>query len=113
VAGEAEVDEPLPVNHLCHLFENFDAPGVVLDQVVVGGKDTDNRSLSRNPRKVERKRADHLKAQIALGNATLRAINGALELIVSHPVIEVLWQHSIFIGANDPTLLDRPKWSDA
>jgi len=39
LAGEAEVDEPLPIEHLGHFFEDLDAPGVVLNQVVVGGKD--------------------------------------------------------------------------
>ena len=45
MAGEAKVDEPLPVEHLRHVFENLDAPGVVLDQVVVGTQHSDYRVL--------------------------------------------------------------------
>ena len=39
VAGEAELDEPLPVEGLGHLLQYLDAPEIVLDQVVVGGED--------------------------------------------------------------------------
>ena len=45
VAGEAEVDEPLPVKRLRHLLQNLDAPRVVLNQVVVGGEDGGDLAL--------------------------------------------------------------------
>ena len=45
VAGEAEVDEPLAVDRLRHLLQDLDAPGVVLDQVVVGREDVGDPAL--------------------------------------------------------------------
>src|SRR6266487_2287644 len=36
VSWQSELDEPLLVEHPCHLFQNGDAARVVLDQVVVG-----------------------------------------------------------------------------
>ena len=39
MAGESEMNEPLRVNPLGHLLEDLDAPGVVFDEVVVGGED--------------------------------------------------------------------------
>ena len=47
VAGEPEVDEPLPVEHLRHLLQNLDAPGVVLNQVVIGGENVSDSLLCR------------------------------------------------------------------
>jgi hypothetical protein len=35
---EPELDEPLAVDRLRHLFQDLDAAGVVLDEVVVGGR---------------------------------------------------------------------------
>ena len=35
VAGEAELDEPLPVEPPGHLLQNLDPPPVVLDQLVI------------------------------------------------------------------------------
>jgi len=43
--GEAEVHEPLAVDGLRHLFEDLDAPGVVLDEVIVGGEDGGDLAL--------------------------------------------------------------------
>ena len=37
--------EPLAVERLSHLLQNLDAPGVVLDQVIVGGEDGGNLAL--------------------------------------------------------------------
>ena len=37
--GKRKLYKPLPVEHLRHLFENLDAAVVILDKVVVGGKD--------------------------------------------------------------------------
>src|SRR5947209_18232825 len=45
VAGEPKVHEPLPVNQLCHLFQNSDPACVVLDQVVVSGQDGGDLAL--------------------------------------------------------------------
>lgn len=39
VAGEAEVDEPFLVEQPRRLLQQLYAPPVVLDQVVIGGKD--------------------------------------------------------------------------
>ena len=39
MAGEAELHEPLPISRLGHRFQNGNAAGVVLDQVVIGGKE--------------------------------------------------------------------------
>ena len=36
MAGEAEFDEPLPVEGLSHLLQYLDASEVILNQVVVG-----------------------------------------------------------------------------
>ena len=47
VAGEAEVDEPFFVEQSCGLFHQLYPPPVVCDQVVVGGEDGGDSSLSR------------------------------------------------------------------
>ena len=39
VAGEAEVNEPLPIEQPRRLLQQLNPPSVVLDQVVVGGED--------------------------------------------------------------------------
>jgi hypothetical protein len=52
---ESEVYEPLAVESLCHLFQDLDAPGVVLDQVIVGGEDGSDLALSGDRRKLKRK----------------------------------------------------------
>ena len=39
MSGESEVDEPFSVEGLCHVFKDFDAVGVVFDEVVVGRED--------------------------------------------------------------------------
>ena len=39
MSGESEVDEPFSVEGLCYVFKDFDAAGVVFDEVVVGGED--------------------------------------------------------------------------
>ena len=39
MSGEAEFDEPLSVDCGSHVFEDFDAAGVVFDEVVVGAED--------------------------------------------------------------------------
>jgi len=66
VAGEAKVDEPLPVDHLRHVFENLDAPGVVFDQIVVGGKDRSNSVLCLSRRNLDLELTNRLSVQIPL-----------------------------------------------
>ena len=39
MSGKSEIDEPFSVEGLCHVLKDFDAAGVVFDEVVVGGKD--------------------------------------------------------------------------
>ena len=39
MSGKAEFDEPLSVDGSCHVFKDFDAAGVVFDEVVVGAED--------------------------------------------------------------------------
>src|SRR5439155_12610580 len=46
VAGEAESDEPFAVKHPRRFLLQRDAPPVVLDQVVVGGKDVGDSLLN-------------------------------------------------------------------
>ena len=50
VAGEAELDEPFPVEGLGHLLQYLDAPQIVLNQVVVGGEDGGDFVLDRRVR---------------------------------------------------------------
>ena len=45
MTGVAEVDEPLAVEAAGHVLQDRDALAVVLDQVVVGGKDRSDASL--------------------------------------------------------------------
>ena len=40
MSGESEVDEPFLVEGLCHVLKDFDAAGVVFDEVVVGREDS-------------------------------------------------------------------------
>ncbi|KAF5425531.1 MAG: hypothetical protein C5S41_03810, partial [Candidatus Methanomarinus sp.] len=42
MAGEAEVNEPLPIEQPRRLLQQLNPPLVVLDQVVVGGEDGDD-----------------------------------------------------------------------
>ena len=41
------MDEPLLVESLCHVFKDFDAAGVVFNEVVVGGEDGGDFALNR------------------------------------------------------------------
>ena len=50
VAGEPEVDEPLPVDRPSHLLQQLDPPPVVLDQVIDRAEDRGDRSLRRRDR---------------------------------------------------------------
>ena len=45
MSGESEVDEPFLVEGLCRVFKDFDAAGVVFDEVVVGGEDSGDFAL--------------------------------------------------------------------
>lgn len=45
MSGKSEMDEPFLVEGLCHIFKDFDAAGVVFDEVVVGGEDSGDFSL--------------------------------------------------------------------
>ena len=45
MAGEAEVDEPFPVNRLGHFLQDGNSPGVVLNQVVIGREDAGDFAL--------------------------------------------------------------------
>ena len=38
MSGESEVEEPFSVEGLCHVLKDFDAAGVIFDEVVVGGE---------------------------------------------------------------------------
>ena len=46
MAREAEFDEPLPVDGLGHLLQYLDAPEIIFNEVIVGGKDTGNSMLN-------------------------------------------------------------------
>ena len=39
MSGETKLDEPFAVEILRHFLENFDAPEIILDQIVVGRED--------------------------------------------------------------------------
>ena len=45
MSGEAEFDEPLPVDCLRHVFKDIDAAGVVFNKVVVGAEDRGDFAL--------------------------------------------------------------------
>jgi hypothetical protein len=45
MAGEAEVDEPLAVEHPRRLLQQHDPLPVILDEVVIGGEDRDHPLL--------------------------------------------------------------------
>ena len=45
MSGESEVDEPFLVEGLCHVFKDFDAAGIVFDEVIVGRENGGNFAL--------------------------------------------------------------------
>ena len=47
MSGKSEMDEPFSVEGLCHVLKDFDAAGVVFDEVVVGREDRSYFSLYR------------------------------------------------------------------
>ena len=50
MSGESEADEPFSVEGLCHVFKDFDAAGVVFDEIVVGGEDSGDFALDMHRR---------------------------------------------------------------
>ena len=67
MAGEAEVDEPLPIEGAGHRLQNPDAPLAVLDELIVGRQDARDAALDREGRNKEIKRQELFQAQIVLG----------------------------------------------
>ena len=48
MSGKSEVDEPFSVEGLRHVFKDFDAAGVVFDEVVVGRENSGDFPLGYN-----------------------------------------------------------------
>ena len=50
MSGKSVVDEPFLIEGLCHVFKDFDAAGVVFDEIIVGREDSGNFALELHRR---------------------------------------------------------------
>ena len=86
MSGEAELDKPFSVDCLRHLLKDFDAAGVVLDEVVVGTEDCGDFALGPASEEQESPSfgsvGPNLAAQIHVnfGKSDLKKVNNPFRL---------------------------------
>ena len=64
MAWKPEVNEPLAVQVARHLFQNGDAPLVVLDQIIVGAEHRGDLALSGEGRIFDRNASDDARIEV-------------------------------------------------
>ena len=85
--GETEIDEPLAVDHLRHLFEDSNPSNVVLIEVIVRGEEGGNFILN----------LDVGKAQRDAGNDPLiqRCHRRTVRALIDHPLLMIIGEESV------------------